>query len=625
MSIKKQAHTRGIILTPDDIGLDGVEGELKVGATSKKVHAYLDGSVRNVVTENQTATLTNKSIDADNNPISNLEVDNLKAGVLDTDLSSVSASDDTIPSAKATKAYVDSVATSTAATAQTALDNHINDTADAHDASAISNVASGNLAATDVQGALNELQTDIDTRATQTALTDHISDATDAHAASAITNTPSGNLAATTVQGALNELQTDIDTRVTGPASATDNAVARFDLTTGKLIQNSAVTISDAGSVAGVNGLSAGGNINLTGPVSLDNITSFAQNVDTTTTGSNATVPSSGYSYTKLTNSSLVSIDLIGSPSSNSRILVIENGTGNSITINNDTGATAAQRILTGTKADLVLTDEATLILIYDIDESRWTVIGGTGATSSNNLNTVTRTTSYTPPLSVDLILCNTTSAGFTVTLPTASGNTGKVFTIENTGTAGNTLTVDTTSSQTINGALTFLMDTQYDSVKVVSDGSNWLVLGTTKSITVRATHTAGTSLPSGATTKIPLASGGIRKNITLDTTNHRITVIEPGIYKVSAGLRFATTTYTNPTRLQLRLHKNGSLAAILQYYIITNTANHVESLYGSLDQISMATNDYLELFVEHSNSGAISVDATGSVLNYFNVTMRDV
>lgn len=33
---------------------------------------------------------------------------------------------------------------------------------------------------------------------------------------------------------------------VVGPASATDNAVVRFDLTTGKLIQNSGVTVSDA-------------------------------------------------------------------------------------------------------------------------------------------------------------------------------------------------------------------------------------------------------------------------------------------------------------------------------------------------------------------------------------------
>lgn len=50
------------------------------------------------------------------------------------------------------------------------LDNHINDASDAHDASAISNVPSGNLAATDVQAALNELQSDIDTRALDSAV-----------------------------------------------------------------------------------------------------------------------------------------------------------------------------------------------------------------------------------------------------------------------------------------------------------------------------------------------------------------------------------------------------------------------------------------------------------------------
>lgn len=36
---------------------------------------------------------------------------------------------------------------------------------------------------------------------------------------------------------------------VVGPASATDNAIVRFDSTTGKLVQNSSVTVSDAGNV----------------------------------------------------------------------------------------------------------------------------------------------------------------------------------------------------------------------------------------------------------------------------------------------------------------------------------------------------------------------------------------
>ena len=51
-------------------------------------------------------TLTNKTINADNNTITDLEVDNLKAGVLNTDLTGAT-SDTEIPSAKATKDYAD--------------------------------------------------------------------------------------------------------------------------------------------------------------------------------------------------------------------------------------------------------------------------------------------------------------------------------------------------------------------------------------------------------------------------------------------------------------------------------------------------------------------------------------
>jgi hypothetical protein len=60
------------------------------------------------ISDSSTTTLTNKTIDADNNTVSNIEVDNLKSGVLDTDLSSVAATDTTLASAKAIKSYVDS-------------------------------------------------------------------------------------------------------------------------------------------------------------------------------------------------------------------------------------------------------------------------------------------------------------------------------------------------------------------------------------------------------------------------------------------------------------------------------------------------------------------------------------
>jgi len=51
--------------------------------------------------------------------------------------------------------------------------------------------------------------------------------------------------------GAWVELDDSATGDVQGPASATDEAICRFDLTTGKLIQNSAVTLSDAGVIAG--------------------------------------------------------------------------------------------------------------------------------------------------------------------------------------------------------------------------------------------------------------------------------------------------------------------------------------------------------------------------------------
>jgi len=52
---------------------------------------------------------------------------------------------------------------------------------------------------------------------------------------------------------------------VVGPASSTDNAIARFDLATGKLIQNSTGILSDAGAISGLTTIDATGNITTNG------------------------------------------------------------------------------------------------------------------------------------------------------------------------------------------------------------------------------------------------------------------------------------------------------------------------------------------------------------------------
>jgi len=91
-------------------------------------------------------TFTNKTIDADNNTVSNLEVDNLKSGVLDTDLASVSSSHDTIPSAKATKEFIETSATASANSATASANSA---TAAANSATAASNAQAAAEAALD--------------------------------------------------------------------------------------------------------------------------------------------------------------------------------------------------------------------------------------------------------------------------------------------------------------------------------------------------------------------------------------------------------------------------------------------------------------------------------------------
>jgi len=72
--------------------------------------------------------------------------------------------------------------------------------------------------------------------------------------------------------------------------------------------------------------------------------------------------------------------------------------------------------------------------------------------------------------------LCDCTSLGFTLTLPSATGNSGMRITIKKINSA-NTLTV-ATGGGNIDGASTKTLTTQYTFFTVVADGTNWNVTG---------------------------------------------------------------------------------------------------------------------------------------------------
>ena len=106
-------------------------------------------------------------------------------------------------------------------------------------------------------------------------------------------------------------------------------------------------------------------------------------------------------------------------------------------------------------------------------------VHGGHGLTYRNVATVAAATYDITATDQIIHVTYTGTAAVTSLTLLTAQTTAGRVLTIKDAGgnAASNTITIDTEGSETIDGAATALIQNDYASITIYSDGSNWFII----------------------------------------------------------------------------------------------------------------------------------------------------
>lgn len=103
-----------------------------------------------------------------------------------------------------------------------------------------------------------------------------------------------------------------------------------------------------------------------------------------------------------------------------------------------------------------------------------WLDTAATGTAGMGVVSVATVTNDITLTTSHTKVRCDTTANPIVVTLPATSANVGRLYKIKNIGSSGNSVTVDGNANETIDGGLTAVLVARYESITIISDGSNW-------------------------------------------------------------------------------------------------------------------------------------------------------
>lgn len=128
-----------------------------------------------------------------------------------------------------------------------------------------------------------------------------------------------------------------------------------------------------------------------------------------------------------------------------------------------------ADRPAAGVTGRLWVTTDAPLTLWLDTG-SAWVTLVDVGP-----IRTVTTTATITA--ADGTVLGDATSAAFNVNLPAASTVAGRKFNIKKIDASANAVTVDADGTDLIDGAGTYPLAAQWESITVQSDGADWYIV----------------------------------------------------------------------------------------------------------------------------------------------------
>jgi hypothetical protein len=161
------------------------------------------------------------------------------------------------------------------------------------------------------------------------------------------------------------------------------------------------------------------------------------------------------------------------------------------VTIKHDTG-----NIKCPGGVDITLADTTQVVmLIYDGTLTKWLAsICPSNVALTNKANTwaaeqiltkserhayTSISTATTLDATQNVVDVDATSASVAITLPTAVGINGREYVIRKLDSSANTVTITPNGSETVNGSSDIVLDEQYESTIIYSDGANWMQLAT--------------------------------------------------------------------------------------------------------------------------------------------------